>query len=246
MGMQVHNEIKMNHEFACITFDLDDTLWPISPTIQNAEAALYTWLGMHYPRVTSKYSLQDLAKKREQLKQQRKDIAHDVTALRLQSLLEVAMEFGCSEKLARDGLEYFRTHRNRVTPYKEAEPTLARLSKHFTLGAITNGNAQLEFTELARYFDFCVTPTEVGECKPHPDIFTYAARLAGVQVSKILHVGDCAKGDVVGAANAGFTSVWLNANRKPWPGGQNPYAVIHSISELLDVLGMSEKTNDTT
>lgn len=230
----------MNNQFKCITFDLDDTLWPISPTIPDAESALYDWLRMHYPRVTNQYSPQDLAYKREQLKQQRDDIAHDVTALRLQSLTALAMECNYSEKLAQDGLAYFRQQRNRVSPYKEAEPTLAYLSKRYTLGAITNGNAQLEHTQLGRYFTFCVTPTEVGECKPHPDIFHYAARLAGVQAKKILHVGDCANADVVGAAQAGFTSIWLNASRKPWPGGQNPYAVIHNISELLDVLAVDK------
>lgn len=230
----------MNNQFSCITFDLDDTLWPISPTIPDAESALYDWLKSHYPRVTDQYSLQDLAKKREQLKQQREDIAHDVTALRLQSLAALATEFSYSAKLATDGLAYFRQQRNRVLPYKEAEPTLACLSRHYTLGAITNGNAQLEYTQLARYFDFCVTPVEVGECKPHPDIFYYAAELAGVEVDKMLHVGDCAKADVVGAAQAGLTSIWLNASCKPWPGGQNPYAVIHNISELLDVLALNK------
>jgi len=228
----------MKNEFACITFDLDDTLWPIFPTITDAESALYNWLSTYYPKVTGKYTLQDLADKRERLKQRREDIAHDVTALRLQSLYDVAEEFQYPKQLAEDGLKYFRVQRNRVTPFKEAEPTLACLSKYFTLGAITNGNAQLECTSLARYFEFCVTPTEVGECKPHPEMFNHAAKLAGVQVEQMLHVGDCAKADVVGAANAGLTSIWLNASHKPWPGGQNPFAVIHDIGELLEVLGV--------
>lgn len=230
----------MNNNFTCITFDLDDTLWPILPTITQAESALYNWLKAHYPLVTDKYSLKELQKKREQLKQYRADIAHDVTALRVASLRELAIEFSYSEKLAENGLAYFRQERNRVIPFKEAEPTLACLSQHYTLGAITNGNAQLEYTALGRYFEFCVTPTEVGECKPHADIFHYAANLAGVQVDKMLHVGDCAKADVVGAAKAGLTSIWLNANRNPWPGGQNPYAVIHDISELLELLAVKK------
>lgn len=230
----------MNNQFTCITFDLDDTLWPISPTIPDAESALYAWLKTHYPRVTDLYSQQDLAGKRERLKQERQDIAHDVTALRLQSLTALALECKYPEKLAKDGLAYFRQQRNLVSPYKEAEPTLAYLSEHYTLGAITNGNAQLEHTKLARYFNFCVTPVEVGECKPHPEIFNYAARLAGVKVDKMLHVGDCARADVIGAARAGLTSIWLNADRKPWPGGQNPYAVIHNIGELLEVLALNK------
>src|SRR6218665_710474 len=30
-----------------ISIDLDDTLWPIRPTIARAEAALLEWLGQH-------------------------------------------------------------------------------------------------------------------------------------------------------------------------------------------------------
>lgn len=230
----------MDNQFSCITFDLDETLWPILPTISAAEAALYDWIALYYPLVTERYTLQDLADKRERLKHQRDDLAHDVTALRLQSLTELAKEFGYSEKMSVEGLAIFRQQRNRVIPYKEAEPTLRRLSRYYRLGAITNGNAQLDKTPLSCYFDFCVTPVEAGACKPHPDIFHYAAKLAGVQMNKMLHVGDCAKADVVGAAQAGFNSIWLNANRKPWPGGQNPYAVIHNISELLDVLAIKK------
>ncbi|KAB7534760.1 HAD family hydrolase, partial [Verminephrobacter sp. Larva24] len=32
-----------------ISIDLDDTLWPIRPTIARAEAALLDWLGQHAP-----------------------------------------------------------------------------------------------------------------------------------------------------------------------------------------------------
>jgi putative hydrolase of the HAD superfamily len=32
-----------------ITLDLDDTLWPIGPTIRRAEAVLQAWLQEHAP-----------------------------------------------------------------------------------------------------------------------------------------------------------------------------------------------------
>src|SRR3990167_7133727 len=34
-----------------ITFDLDDTLWDVTPVMQDAEAALRNWLAMHAPRL---------------------------------------------------------------------------------------------------------------------------------------------------------------------------------------------------
>ena len=34
-----------------ITFDLDDTLWDVTPVMQDAEAALRNWLTLHAPRL---------------------------------------------------------------------------------------------------------------------------------------------------------------------------------------------------
>lgn len=216
----------------CVTFDLDDTLWPIEPTLLAAEQALYDWLQSKYPNVTAKYSLEDLREKRNVLKDTRSDIAHDLTALRFHSLIELANEFNYSEQLAKEGLSLFREYRNRVIPFAESKPTLAILAKQFMLGAITNGNAQLEQIGLGRYFSFVVTAAEVGVSKPNPKVFEQAAIAAGVPTSKIVHVGDGANTDVLGALHAGLKSIWLNPKRKPWPGGQNPHAVIHSLSEL--------------
>ena len=226
----------MLYSFKCITFDLDDTLWPVAPTISAAEAALYAWLQERSPKITTKYSLEDLADQRNVIKQTHTEIAHDVTALRLYSLQILANEFGYSEQLAGDAMAYFREHRNRVVPYADTEATLETLSRSFILGAITNGNAQLEQIEIGRFFSFCVTAEEAGASKPNPKVFNQAITQSGLHAENILHVGDCAHADVLGATNAGLKSVWMNPQRKPWPGGQSPYAVIHALSELLPLL----------
>ena len=228
----------MFSDIECITFDLDDTLWPIAPTILRAENELYRWLESNYPRVTASYSLEQLRVKRDALSEVRSDIAHDVTALRFHSLLELAKEFNYTDKLASKGLSLFREHRNRVTLYSDVESTLALLVKQFPLGAITNGNAQLQHIGIDHYFSFVVTAAEVGESKPDLKVFQHAAQAAKVPASKIVHVGDCVNTDVLGALNAGYKSIWLNAARRAWPGGQNPHAVIHNMSELPQLLNV--------
>ena len=40
-----------------ITLDLDDTLWPIAPAIDRAEAALDAWLLAHAPRAAARWPL---------------------------------------------------------------------------------------------------------------------------------------------------------------------------------------------
>ncbi|MEM7304735.1 MAG: HAD family hydrolase, partial [Pseudomonadota bacterium] len=178
----------------------------------------------------------DIADKRLALSSCHPEITHNLTELRRAGLRELADEFDYPEKMADEGLALFRKYRNQVTPYAASEPALSLLKKHFKLGAITNGNAQLEKISLGSYFDFVVTAEDAGASKPDPRLFIRASEMADIPVNHIVHVGDCAQSDVVGANNAGCLSVWLNRNRQAWPGGQNPHAVIHCISELPDLL----------
>ena len=40
-----------------ITLDLDDTLWPVAPTIAGAERAMQDWLGERAPRTQPVFCL---------------------------------------------------------------------------------------------------------------------------------------------------------------------------------------------
>ena len=220
----------------CVTLDLDNTLWPIEPTISRAEEKLYQWMQSSYPKVTQKYASADIAAKRLALSKQYPEIAHNLTELRRHALLELASEFNYDNNFADEGLALFRQYRNQVKPYPASEPVLALLGQHFKLGAITNGNAELEKISLGSFFDFVVTAEAAGASKPDSRLFTRAAEMAEVSVNQIVHVGDCAKSDVLGAMNAGCLSVWLNMERQAWPGGQTPHAVIHCLSELPTLL----------
>jgi len=150
----------------CITFDLDDTLWPVAPVIEMAEQKLYDWLHKHHPKITAKYSHQALSQHRQHWCQTVPELAHDVTQLRWQHLVELAKEFNYGQELADQGLALFRQHRNQVTPFDTVEPVLSTLQKSYTIGAITNGNAQLENTPLAKYFKFSISAAQIGANKP--------------------------------------------------------------------------------
>ena len=227
----------MFNDIKCVTLDLDDTLWPLKPAIRKAERRLYEWLQKNYPSITEKYSIEDIAAKTSRLNQQRPNIAHDVSALRLLALRELADEFGYDPMLASAGLALFRHHRNQVEPFQHSSIALAWLKARFIVGAVTNGNVQLEQTPLSKYFDFFISAAEAGVCKPAPEIFLKAAHRAGVRPNDILHIGDSAQADVLGALNAGCRAIWFNHKRLPWPGGQTPQAVIHCLSELSTLLG---------
>ena len=104
----------------CVVFDLDDTLWPCEPTISNAEQALYDWFKDNYPRISDQFSFEDLRQQRANFSLQYPHISHDVTALRLHSMTELAKKFDYPVRLAKDGLAHFRQHRNQVNLFDDA------------------------------------------------------------------------------------------------------------------------------
>jgi len=220
----------------CVTLDLDDTLWPVEPTITKAEQALYDWMKQHYSKITQKYTLDEITIKRTLLGQQRKDITHNVTQLRYCALSELAEEFNYDSQFAHDAMSLFRHFRDQVEPYDYAETVLSYLQQHYTLGAITNGNAQLHNISLGRFFDFVVTAEQVGVSKPHADMFINASKQANVALENIVHIGDSPQTDVLGALKAGCKAIWFNHRRQAWPGGQTPDRVVHCLSELPLIL----------
>lgn len=224
------------NDIMCVTFDLDDTLWPVAPTIIRAEQVVYAWITRCYPKISNKYTADQIVIKRNQLGERRKDIAYDVTELRYVSLLELAHEFNYSENFADEALSLFRQYRNKVYPYEYSEAVLFDLHQHYMLGAITNGNAQLENIPLGRFFDFVVTAEDVGVGKPHPDMFIHASKKANVALENIVHIGDSPQTDVLGAIHAGCKAIWFNDKRQSWPGGQTPDQVVHCLSELPQLL----------
>ncbi len=63
-----------------ISIDLDDTLWPIWPTIERAEAMLASWLSQHAPATARLYATPGaLREARNHLQTLRPDLAHDLS-----------------------------------------------------------------------------------------------------------------------------------------------------------------------
>ncbi|MBT8124939.1 MAG: HAD-IA family hydrolase [Gammaproteobacteria bacterium] len=220
----------------CVVFDLDDTLWPCEPTITNAELALYDWLAEHYPRITEQLSIEDLRVQRANFALHHTHISHDVTALRLHSMAELAQKYDYPVSLAKDGLAHFRHHRNQVNLFDDALPTLKALGEHFKIGSITNGNAQLDVIGVREHFDFVVTAEEAGAAKPNKKIFDFAREQIDLASHELLYVGDHPTNDVIGSKNSGWQALWFNPDAKQWSEEIQPNAQIQSLSELLELL----------
>lgn len=220
----------------CVVFDLDDTLWPCEPTISVAEQALYSWLEENYPRVTEKFSYEELGLYRARFASKHPELAHNVTLLRRQSLAELAGEFDYSESMADKGLTLFREVRNQVTLFDDALTTLDLLKNEFKIGAITNGNADLQAIGIAEKFDFTVTAENAGAAKPDEKIFKFAQQQARIKRHQIVYVGDAPLLDVIGAKRSGWQAIWFNPNKLQWVEEIQPNAEVHTLSQLVSLL----------
>ncbi|VAW91204.1 Putative FMN hydrolase; 5-Amino-6-(5'-phosphoribitylamino)uracil phosphatase [hydrothermal vent metagenome] len=227
-------------QFKVITFDLDDTLWECMPVIERAELKLRKWLEINFPLITSKYSSKDCIKFREKVSARHPEHAYDFTFLRKKQLYHVALESGYNTKIAQNisdqGFHIFITERSNVKLYDDVIPSFNKLVQHFQLGALTNGNVDLSKTKLDNYFNFSLNAITAGYLKPDYRFFKQACKLATVDASEILHIGDHPIHDINGAKNAGMEAIWLNRNNNVWPDLPRPNKIIYSLSELPNLL----------
>jgi FMN hydrolase / 5-amino-6-(5-phospho-D-ribitylamino)uracil phosphatase len=205
-----------------ISLDLDDTLWPIWPVIQRAERVLLAWLSDHAPMTAAMFaSPTALREIRDYVIDvvipKRPELRHDLSAVRKESLRLALYRAKEDPLLAEAAFEVFFAERNRVGLYDDALPALQALSKRFPLVAVSNGNAQLGVIGLAHFFSASISARDFGASKPDPRIFVAAAGAVGVQPQQVLHIGDDAALDVLGALNADMQAVWLNRDDKLWP-----------------------------
>ncbi|MCK8515112.1 HAD-IA family hydrolase [Methylonatrum kenyense] len=223
---------------AALSFDLDDTLWELGQVIRRAEQALHDYLQRYHPAVAERYDIEAMAELRRKLADERPGIAHDMTALRIETLRRAAKSCGESEELALPAFHVFLKARNRVRLFPETRPVLERLALRWPLLALTNGNADIQRVGLGSYFRHAISPAEAGAAKPDAAMFALACEQAGVEPAGLMHIGDDPLTDVTGAVRFGLRAIWLNRDDTPWPEGlpQVPHQQVRSLTELQALL----------
>jgi FMN hydrolase / 5-amino-6-(5-phospho-D-ribitylamino)uracil phosphatase len=217
-----------------ISLDLDDTLWPVAPVIEAAEAALYDWLKARYPRAVRGQTVESMRSSRARIAVRFPQQSHDLTFLRRHALAKQFAAAGYAESLCDEAMEVFLTARNRVEFYEDVRPALERLRAEYRLFAVSNGNADLQRCGIGDLFDGHVTAIAAGAAKPDARIFAALEEMAGVAAAEILHVGDDPLADVVGARQAGMRTAWLNRDARAWPVGlAPPERTISTLTEIV-------------
>ena len=217
-----------------LSFDLDDTLWPVGPVIAAAERDLLSWLQERHPQTMSGHSAESLRAMRAHVAERFPEHGHDLTFLRHRALKDLFGAAGQPESLADEALEIFFTARNRVDFYDDVRPSLDRLHTRYRLFALSNGNADLKRCGIEHWFAGHVTARAAGAAKPDLRIFTRLLAEAGADAHQVLHIGDDPLADVAGAMQAGMQAVWLNRDGREWPQGlPPPPRTITTLAEII-------------
>jgi putative hydrolase of the HAD superfamily len=223
-----------------LTLDLDDTLWPVWPTIRRAEAAVLVWLQQQAPATVAMHDAAAMRGLRAAVALDRPDWAHDLSALRRETIRRALAAAGDDPALAEPAFEVFFAERQRVDLYDDVLPALARLAARWPIVALSNGNADVQRVPgLGRHFHAAVSARELGVGKPAPMAFVHACRRAGAEPARTLHIGDDPALDVDGALDAGLQAAWVRRPDLPAasPPRGTPQHRVATLAELADRLG---------
>jgi putative hydrolase of the HAD superfamily len=222
-----------------ISLDLDDTLWPVWPTIARAEIQMQDFLRPQAPTTAALMAdPQARAQLRDAVVSAQPGSAHDMSVLRLR-MIELALQrCGESAALAAQAFAVFYSARQQVDLYADCADALARLAARFPLLALTNGNADVNLVGIGHLFVGSVGAHTVGLPKPHKAIFDAAANALDCRHEEVLHVGDDALLDVVAALDAGMQTVWVNRQGASWQHERTPHLSVSSLDVLCHALGV--------
>ena len=220
-----------------ITLDLDDTLWPIWPTIAVAELRLQNWLSAQAPATAVLFSNPQLRHVlREQVAAAWPQRHHDLSFMRREMIRHGLLACGEDQSLAEPAFAEFFAARQEVKLFEDSLPALESLSARWPVLALSNGNADVNRIGIGAYFCGSVSACDAGAAKPDARIFLAAAAKLQVPPEAILHVGDDESMDVLGAMQVGMQTAWVNRSDKVWSFDQQPEISVTSMAELCGLL----------
>lgn len=229
-----------NTDIRLITFDLDNTLWDVEPIVARAEKTMRDWIRAQHPEFVARFDLRELSRLRHAVVTERHEIAHDLTALRIEVLRRAFVEGGYTVadavQAAQAAFEVYYEGRNAVEYFPGAIAALNVLKQDFELYALSNGNADIQRTGLGHLISRHFSAASVGAAKPDPRIYRAALDAAGLAPGQVIHVGDHPEQDIAAAAGLGMHTVWVNFTDQVWPDLPPASAEITSFDELVPVI----------
>lgn len=222
-----------------VAFDLDDTLWPVKPVLKRAEGKLGDWLSARVPELA--FTVKSMRALAPEVMASNPGIGERLTEFRTRlielALLKSGLPQAKAAALAEQAMEVFLVARSEVEYFPGVLEVIESIASRYQLGALTNGNVNIQQLELSKYFSFGFSAErDVAEKKPHPALFQRALLHTGVQPQEMVYVGDHPVNDVDSANQVGLFTVWARSAASGPRGETKPDKTIDHISELPAVL----------
>jgi len=204
-----------------ISFDLDDTLWPLMPNIIKAEETTNKWIKENFPGTAALLGKQDVIEIRDKLIKEDPNLMNQISDLRKLMFYELNIRAGYgkeeSENMAEEAFEIYFKGRNAVTFYEGVIETLELLKNDYSLGVVTNGNADLQVIGIDNLFDYIFSAADLNAHKPDPVMFEAVINRTGLRAEEICHIGDHPINDVKASLDFGMTPIWFNYEKASFP-----------------------------
>jgi 2-haloalkanoic acid dehalogenase type II len=204
-----------------ISFDADQTLWDFQKVMRHSLRYVLLELESADPVAAEMLDIEKMIEIRNKVAEELKGKTTNLEAIRLEAFRQTLVEIGRpDDSLAAHLNQTYLRHRfEDIELYEDVLPTLSKLRGRYKLGLLSNGNSYPASCGLDGVFSFVVFSQECVIEKPNPEFYRIAVEKAGCSKSELLHVGDSLENDVIGAADVGIRSIWLNRARSEIPRG---------------------------
>ena len=235
-----------------IFFDLDDTLWNFS---YNSHLSL-KFMYENFPIISEIFNLEERF-----IEEYHKNNAalweafsrNEVTSeqLRVERWRSTLFPKVRDNEVIKICEELDFNYLNRLAQFPNllegAKEMLDDLTKSFLISIISNGFLKTQYSKITysglwRYITRLIVSEEIGQNKPHPDIYRYAVEETGAK-GPLLMIGDNLYADVLGAMKSGWNAIWFNPERKIFPYSSDDLKDMEINPELL--IGITVNIEET-
>ena len=139
----------------------------------------------------------------------------------------------------RDEVRYLVGEIEKLKPFPEVSPALARLQTKYKLVVLSNGDPDM--LEAAKQhhripFDRVISVAEANSFKPHVATYRKAAEIVNLEPEQILFVANHAF-DCIGAKSAGMRTAFIDRRSRPF--GDTPHQpdiLVPTMKDLADAI----------
>ena len=228
-----------------VLFDLDNTLYDYEGPHKKALAAVFLELKktikISKPKFLSLFKISKAEIKRE--------LAGTASAhnrvLYFQRLIEKTHNTVDPSIILKLYNAYWNTFLKNIRPFRGTLKVLKEIKKRrMGIAVVSDMTTHIQLKKLkklgiSKYIDYLITSEETGSEKPHSIMFLLALNKLSASPESAIMVGDNTVADMEGANSVGLFSILIKRGplaKKHKEDYQKPDAIIHEISEVLNIL----------